>query len=56
VIGDKDDAFSLTDIDRVRRLMPTTNIWIVPDTGHGAHRGKNKELFIQISKDFLSKK
>ena len=54
VIGDKDDAVSLDCIDRARKNLPNSFLWILPDTEHGAHKDKNKNEFVRISKDFLN--
>ena len=53
VIGDDDQYKSLYDVDRIRKLMPSTDLWILPNSGHDAHDGKNKSEFVKASKEFL---
>ena len=56
VLGDNDDSIPLTEVIRVRNLMSSSALWIVPNTGHEANAGKNKKDFVRISKDFLNQK
>ena len=56
IFGDNDDSISLAEIERVRNSMPSTDLWILPNTGHDAHMGRSKELFIKTSKEFLNNK
>lgn len=53
VIGDNDDGIPLEYLARVRRNRPNSYIWILPNTGHGAHYGKNKNEFVINSLAFL---
>lgn len=53
VVGDKDDSLPFDDILSARNNMPNSSLWIVPETGHGAHRDNNKPEFIRISKKFF---
>jgi pimeloyl-ACP methyl ester carboxylesterase len=54
IVGDNDVAIPWSYIGRVKKLMPSCNLWIVPNTGHNAHEGRNKNDFVRISKLFLS--
>jgi pimeloyl-ACP methyl ester carboxylesterase len=54
VLGDNDDSIPLTEVIRVRNLLSSSALWIVPNTGHVANAGKNKKDFVRISKDFLN--
>lgn len=56
VLGDSDDSIPLTEVTRVRNLMSSSALWIIPNSGHDAHEGKNKKDFVRISKDFLNQK
>ena len=56
VLGDNDDSIPLTEVTRIRNLMSSSALWIVPNTGHEANAGKNKKDFVRISKDFLNQK
>lgn len=53
VFGDGDDSIPLEEISRTKRLLPASWLWIVPNTGHSAHKDKNKDAFLNISKEFL---
>jgi steroid delta-isomerase-like uncharacterized protein len=53
VVGDKDDSLPFDDILNARNNLPDATMWIVPETGHGAHRDNNREDFVRISRDFL---
>lgn len=55
VFGDDDDSRSLEDIARNRKCIPETDLWIIPNSGHSAHTGKNLDEFIQVSRDFILK-
>ena len=56
VLGDDDNGMPLEEAARVRKNLPKSDLWILPNVSHGAHEGKNKKEFIRISKAFLSKK
>ena len=53
VLGDNDDSIPLTEVNRIRNLIPTSALWLVPNSGHNAHEGKNRNDFLRISKEFL---
>jgi hypothetical protein len=55
-LGDQDDATSLKCIEQARKNLPSSFLWILPDTGHGAHKDKNKNDFVRVSKEFFSRK
>jgi len=52
ILGD-DDSFSLDEVERVRKSLPNFDLWILPNTGHFAHEGKNLSEFLRVSKEFL---
>jgi len=54
VLGDKDDSVPLECIAFARKNLPDSFLWILPDTGHGAHKDKNKADFVKTSKEFFS--
>ena len=54
VFGDDDFALNWSELVRARQHLPNSNLWIVPNMGHGAHEYANKERFIEVSKAFLS--
>lgn len=55
-IGDDDEGMDLEEVFRVKKNLPKSDLWILPNVSHGAHEGDSKEEFIRISKAFLSKK
>ena len=55
VTGDNDQGVPLEEVIRSRKYLPNSELWIIPNTGHGGHDGENKEAFIQLSKSFLAK-
>ncbi|TPH13982.1 alpha/beta fold hydrolase [Litorilituus lipolyticus] len=45
----------LEEVLRARKYLPNSELWIIPDTGHGGYDQENKEAFIRMSKSFLAK-
>jgi hypothetical protein len=37
------------------KQLTSAALWIVPETGHMAHEGNNKQQFLRIAGQFLSK-
>lgn len=56
VIGDDDDGMDLEEVVRVKKYLPKSDLWILPNVAHGAHEGETKDEFIKKSKTFLLKK
>lgn len=56
IAGDNDKGVPLEEVIRSRKYLPNSDLWIVPNTGHGGHDLENKEAFVRISKSFLAKK
>ncbi|RPI68620.1 MAG: alpha/beta hydrolase [Ignavibacteriales bacterium] len=56
VYGDQDDSTPLDCIARARNNLTTSYLWVLPNTGHSAHKDKNKADFIRISKEFFSER
>lgn len=56
MIGDDDEGMDIEEIARVRKNLPNSDLWILPNVAHGAHEGETKDEFIVKSKAFLSKK
>ena len=52
ILGD-DDSFPLEEVARVRKNLPNSDLWILSNTGHVAHEGKNLPEFLRVSKEFL---
>lgn len=55
VQGDDDDSMPLEEVARLRKHLPNSDLWIIPNRPHRAHEG-NKAEFIRISKEFLKDK
>ncbi len=55
IIGDDDEGMDLVEVARVRKNLPISDLWILPNVSHGAHEGETKDEFITKSKAFLSK-
>jgi pimeloyl-ACP methyl ester carboxylesterase len=56
MIGDDDQGMDLTEVARVKKNLPNSDLWILPNVSHGAHEGETKDDFILKAKTFLSKK
>jgi len=54
VLGDEDELTPIESVAFARKYLPHSYLWILPNTEHGAHDGKNKNDFIRISKEFFS--
>jgi len=54
VVGDKEDSITFECILSAKNNIPNSFLWIVPNTDHRAHKDKNQDDFIRISKDFLT--
>jgi pimeloyl-ACP methyl ester carboxylesterase len=53
--GEKDRWFpDLHKVINLHNYLPDSHLWIVPNTGHLANDGKNKQRFIDITNEFLS--
>ena len=55
-IGDNDKYFNINTIVTLHNLLPNSYLWVLPNTGHGAHLGKNKPEFIRIANEFFQDK
>ena len=56
VAGDNDQGVPLEEVIRSRKYLPNSDLWIIPNVGHGGHDAENKEAFVHVSKIFLSSK
>ncbi len=56
MIGDDDEGMDLEEVVRVKKNLPKSDLWILPNVAHGAHEGETKGEFVTKSKAFLSKK
>ena len=54
VAGDNDPGVPLAEVLRSRKYLPNSDLWIIPNVGHGGHDGENKAAFIRVSKIFLA--
>ncbi|MGB1242680.1 MAG: alpha/beta fold hydrolase [Chitinophagales bacterium] len=55
MIGDDDDGMDFEEVVRVKKNLPKSDLWILPNVSHGAHEGETKEDFILKAKAFLTK-
>lgn len=55
MIGDDDEGMDFTEIARVKKNLPNSDLWILPNVAHGAHEGETKAEFILKAKAFFSK-
>lgn len=55
MIGDDDEGMDFDEVARVKKNLPKSDLWILPNVAHGAHEGETKEEFVLKSKVFLSK-
>lgn len=56
MMGDDDDGMDFDEVARVKKNLPKSDIWILPDVSHSAHEGEHKDEFILKAKKFLAKK
>jgi len=56
IMGDDDEGMDFEELARVKKNLPNSDIWILPNVSHGAHEGKNMDEFVLRAKAFLSKK
>ena len=54
-LGDDDEGMDLEEVVRVKKHLPKSDVWILPNVSHSAHEGDKKEEFIRKAKAFLSK-
>lgn len=55
MIGDDDEGMDLEEVARVKKNLPKSDLWVLPNVAHGAHEGETKDEFIIKSKVFLTK-
>ena len=53
VHGDEDVATPIECVLKVKKYVPNSFLWVLPNAEHGAHKGNNKPEFIRISKEFF---
>ena len=56
VAGDNDQGVPLEEVIRSRRYLSNSDLWIIPNVGHGGYDAENKEAFVRASKTFLANK
>jgi pimeloyl-ACP methyl ester carboxylesterase len=54
VLGDQDNLTPMESVTFARKYLPESYLWILPNTEHGAHEGKNRIDFVRVSKEFFS--
>lgn len=53
VLGAEDTSIPLSEVSRARNLVPSFTFWVLPNTGHDAHQGKNKQEFVGMAVEFF---
>lgn len=56
MVGDDDEGMDFEEVARVKKHLPNSDLWVLPNVAHGAHEGETKDEFIKKAKVFLSKK
>jgi len=56
VSGDDDQGVPLEEVMRSRKYLPNSDLWIIPNVGHGGYDAENKAAFVRASKAFLANK
>lgn len=54
VNGDRDEILGIDHAIALHQKMPSSQLWIVPNTGHIAITGQNQKAFLQKSIEFLN--
>lgn len=55
MVGDNDEGMDFTEIARVKKQLPKSDLWVLPNVAHGAHEGETKADFIKKANAFFSK-
>lgn len=55
MLGDDDEGMDFNEIARVKKNLPKSDLWVLPNVAHSAHEGDTKPEFIKVAKAFLSK-
>ena len=55
MIGDDDEGIDFNEVARVKKNLPKSDLWVLPNVSHGAHENETKDEFIIKSKAFLLK-
>ena len=45
----------LSEVARVKKNLPKSDLWVLPNVAHVAHEGKTKAEFVEKAKAFLTK-
>ncbi len=56
ILGDQDTSVPLECISNARKNLPESYLWILPNSEPDAHKRKNKQEFIRVSKLFFNEK
>ncbi len=56
MLGDDDEGMDFEEVVRVKKNLPASDLWVLPNVSHGAHEGETKTDFVVKAKLFLSKK
>ena len=53
IVGDDDSYVPLEIVMKVRVLLKNSDLLVLPDSGHGAHKGKHKDFFVETAIAFF---
>jgi pimeloyl-ACP methyl ester carboxylesterase len=51
--GDNDQGIALDEVARIRKIIPNTDLMILPNSGHSVHQGNNFKYFVEKAKSFF---
>ena len=54
IIGDDDPFVPLETVNKVRMLLQTSDLLVLPNSGHGAHEGEYKDFFVETAIKFFN--
>lgn len=55
MIGDDDEGMNMEEVARVKKHLPKSDLWVLPNVAHGAHQGETKEEFVEKARVFFGK-
>ncbi len=55
MMGDDDEGMDFDEVARIKKHLPRSDVWILPNVSHSAHEGENKEEFVLKAKAFFDK-
>ena len=56
MLGDDDEGMDFEEVARVKKHLPNSDLWVLPNVSHGAHEGDTKDDFVKNVNRFFNKK